>query len=82
MQFPAKIPFEVIAANGVTQGSNGMINIICDEPCNMRRRRTMRIGKGQSEMVYTELRDQLKVYVRQMEDGGINVIITKRELYV
>lgn len=82
MSFPFKVPFEIVSANGVTQGSNGMINVICDEPCAMRRRRSMRPGQGQVEMVYTEMPDGLKVYVRQMEDGSMSIMITKRQIYV
>ena len=82
MMFPFKMPFEIATANGITQATNGMVTISCDEPCNMRRRRTLKPGRGQVEMVYTEMQDGLKVYVRQMEDGGMNIIITKRQIYV
>ena len=47
----------------------------------MRRRRGARIGGGLVEMLYVQLQDGTRVYVRQLENGHVDVHVTRREIY-
>lgn len=47
----------------------------------MRRRRAARLGGAFAEMLYVELEDKTRVYVRQLDNGQLAVVVTKKELY-
>lgn len=79
-----ELPFE-ISRNGVGAGtgSNGRVVIMSDvNGGTMFRRRSARPGVGNTEMLVVDVGDSVKLYVRQLENGFVQIVITRREIYV
>lgn len=75
-------PFEIGSApGGILVASNNRVTVSSDFPCYMRKRRGVAVGGGAAEMLYVQLKDGPRVYVRQFPDGSVAVQITQKELY-
>lgn len=60
------------------------VTVSSEVPSFMRRRRGARMtphGGGLCEMLYVQLLDGTRVYVRQLENGHVDVHVTRREIY-
>lgn len=69
-------PDHWLAAN-----ANCAVTVVSEVPSFMRRRRGAGMGGVGSEMLYVQMIDGTRVYVRQLENGHVDVHITRREIY-
>lgn len=75
-------PFEIgSASNGTLVASNSRVTVASEFPCYMRKRRGRGIGGFTAEMLYVQLKDGPRVYVRQFADGSVAVQISEKEIY-
>lgn len=75
-------PFEIGSApGGILVAGNGKVTVSSEFPCYMRKRRGFSMGGSAAEMLYVQLKDGPRVYVRQFADGSVAVQITDREIY-
>lgn len=67
----------------VAENQSHAVTVVSEIPCRMGRRRGMRMtphGGDMAEMAAVELPDGIRVYVRQLENGHVDVTITRRVL--
>lgn len=75
---------QVSQSHWIAENAKYAVTVVSEVPSFMRRRRGMRMtphGGGMAEMLYVQLHDGTRVYVRQLENGHVDVHVTRREIY-
>ena len=78
-------PFEIIPATHDTPalGHNGRVHVTCELPGEMFKRRSVSPTGGlPTEMLVVAVANGPKVYVRQLANGTVTVLVTTRNVYV
>ena len=69
----------------IAENANYAVTVVSEIPGSfMRRRRGGRMtphGGGTVEMLYVQMPDGTRVYVRQLENGHVDVHVARREVY-
>lgn len=78
-----ELPFEITRnGNGAASGSNGRMVVTSEvNGGTMFRRRGSKAGRGPTEMLVVETGDGVRVYVRQLDNGFVQIAVTRREIY-
>lgn len=62
----------------IAENQSHTVTVISEVPAKMGRRRRMTVGSGMAEMAAVELLDGTRIYVRQLDNGHVDVTITRR----
>ena len=77
-------PFEITRRDQLSAvGSNGRM-VVTNElnGGHMFRRRSTKPGRGNIEMLVADAGDGVRVYVHQYENGVVEIVVSRREIYI